>query len=417
MAKKKREDDNVSPLEREEAVLRVLAGEDLPKIADEVGVSTGCLTGWRTAFVKAGRKALGVRSARAGSWPSVELSKENVYQAMRETLRVATLYHETDGFNGVAFDAREHHRALLDRLVPEALSHWDRLPLRRTRRNGSEVIRVSDFRSHAAMTEVEAAFQKFKEAAKGEGKAEAKRQLVRSIHFALILLGKHKEPAQDWWEMLERKLGEGDLSGDTRHRAGVLIGNLGGRSSTKLYPVAKLVDELVPSGPDDAPERILLARRILEKEVNSVHISFHEIRKLTLKLIHLPEELADTGLGSKLEPKAQPSKPLDPTIPPHLQDLWNRMLALQDHQKIENNEADPEHPKIENNEANREQIAELARYLLNPHAEIGKRLAEFPSAHELPLAGDDDIPTRINTHPKVIQSPVKTPKADHQKQK
>ena len=118
------------------------------------------------------------------------LNEDDVEQAIREILRVATLW-ATNKQAGVSPSAMDYHEDFLRAVCQAALHHWNKLPLKRP--SGSKVVlRGSDFASYSVLLHVMHALDEYQRLAKmsKRGPSQSERTaLAQLIQAALPALG------------------------------------------------------------------------------------------------------------------------------------------------------------------------------------------------------------------------------------
>ena len=301
--------------------------------------------------------------------PKKPLRIDDVEQAIREVLRVATLW-VAEKRAGRSPGAMTYHEDFLRTVCQSALRHWDKQPLKKVS-NTKDVLRNRDFRSYAVLMHIMDALAKYQQ--RGD-----RSELVQYIQAAMVVLGPDRDlrhTAADGdgqfvgMRFINQALAQFDREQDKgkkleksmRRTAGAILEQLGGTSSTKLYHVRDVVED---EGPEDLAGSIfrpLFTRRQLEEHENGRHVSYVEIREFALRLLglspvaHLPTALVEDS-------PAKIDDSIDPDLPEEIRALVEK--------------------------ARRDGKAS-ARYR-----------AKYPSSRDFPLIGDDDVAPLAHQPPK-----------------
>ena len=322
------------------------------------------------------------------------LETDDVEQAIREILRVATLW-SANRRAGVAPSTMAYHEDFLRSVCEPALRHWSKLPLKRPSRS-KVVLRSFDFLSYSVLLHVMDALDQYRPgfpASKTNPDESDRAHFVHLIQAAMPVLGRDKvlrdtagrtenksdgngrahgnpdhAPAGaatdngslggmgDIERVLERFEKETDkekkLERSLRRTAGTIVKALGGASSTKLSSVGDVVEREGPLDLKGSPYRPLVTRRQLEERENGRHVSYKEIREFAFRLLGLSTVTPQTSATEEEVPAN-----VDDTIEPDL----------------------PDNIRV---------LVEKSRQDAQARA---KHLSKYPSSKGFPLIGDDDV--------------------------
>jgi hypothetical protein len=324
------------------------------------------------------------------------LSVDDVEQAIREILRVATLW-AANRRDGVSPSAMAYHEKFLRAVTEAALQHWDKLPLKKSP-TSKDIFRSQDFRSYAVLMHVMAALERFQDRIPTSGRSMSERdltELAQYIQVGLVVLGRdgflrnrvgENNEGIDGIEdikMVLRRL-KTKLGKDLRRTAGTIVHAFEGTSGTKLFKVRDTVEQEGPEDLEGSSVRPLIARRRLEEQVNGRHVSFEEIRAYTLRLLGI------SAVSSPQDDKAEdggarPNGAIDRHVPAET------FALVEEDGGAAADDLPPE-------------THTLVEQVRRQNQAIARHLARFPSSRRFPLIGDDDIAPLVHQPPKRVRA-------------